>query len=62
MAFVSQTVMEEGKAAKQAGRSMDDNPYPAGSQNGADWLEGYTYDETDPSDDETLDDDAPTRA
>ncbi|SFG89260.1 ribosome modulation factor [Methylobacterium gossipiicola] len=45
MAFVSQKVMEEGLAAKRAGRSDEANPYPAGSQNSADWLEGYTADE-----------------
>ena len=45
MAFVSKTVMEEGLAAKRAGQSDVANPYPAGSQNSADWLEGYTYDE-----------------
>lgn len=44
MAFVSAKVMEEGKAAKIAGQPAEANPYPAGSQNGADWLEGYTYD------------------
>ncbi len=45
MAFVSKTVMEEGLAAKRAGQSDEANPYPAGSQNSADWLEGYTADE-----------------
>jgi hypothetical protein len=45
MAFVSKTVMEEGLAAKRAGQSDVANPYPAGSQNSADWLEGYTADE-----------------
>ena len=45
MAFVSQTVMEEGMVAKRAGQSDEANPYPAGSQNSADWLEGYTADE-----------------
>lgn len=45
MGFVSDTVMNEGKVAKVAGKSMDMNPYPAGSQESADWLEGYTYDE-----------------
>ncbi|WP_204262791.1 hypothetical protein [Methylobacterium sp. BTF04] len=37
--------MDEGKAAKIAGQSDSTNPYPAGSQHSADWLEGYTYDE-----------------
>jgi hypothetical protein len=46
MAFVSRTVMEEGVAAKRAGLSDEANPYPAGSQNSADWLEGYTADES----------------
>ncbi|MHC2002664.1 hypothetical protein ACYQR9_19775 [Methylobacterium sp. CM6241] len=45
MGYVSKTVMEEGKAAKIAGQADASNPYPAGSQNSADWLEGYTYDE-----------------
>jgi ribosome modulation factor len=45
MGFVSATVMNEGKAAKVAGKSMEANPYPAGSQDSADWLEGYTFDE-----------------
>jgi hypothetical protein len=45
MAFVSKSVMEEGKAAKTAGQPDSANPYPAGSQNSADWLEGYTFDE-----------------
>ncbi|MCI9880597.1 MULTISPECIES: hypothetical protein [Methylobacterium] len=45
MAVVSKQVMEEGRAAKQAGQPDSVNPYPAGSQNSADWLEGYTYDE-----------------
>lgn len=45
MTVVSKTVMEEGKAAKMAGLPDSANPYPAGSQNSADWLEGYTFDE-----------------
>ena len=45
MGFVSETVMDEGKTAKVKGRSMEANPYPAGSQESADWLEGFTYDE-----------------
>lgn len=45
MAYVSADVMEEGKAAKVRGLPLDANPYPAGSQNSADWLEGYTFDE-----------------
>jgi ribosome modulation factor len=35
----------EGKSAKQAGQSDEANPYRAGSQESADWLEGYTFDE-----------------
>jgi hypothetical protein len=42
---ISKSVMEEGKAAKLAGQADSSNPYPAGSQNSADWLEGYTFDE-----------------
>lgn len=45
MTVISRTVMEEGKAAKRAGQPDSANPYPAGSQNSADWLEGYTFDE-----------------
>jgi hypothetical protein len=45
MTVISKTVMEEGKAAKMAGLPDSANPYPAGSQNSADWLEGYTFDE-----------------
>ena len=45
MAYVSVDVMEEGKAAKLQGQPLDANPYPAGSQNSADWLEGYTFNE-----------------
>jgi hypothetical protein len=35
----------EGKSAKQAGQSDETNPYRAGSQESADWLEGFTFDE-----------------
>lgn len=45
MVVISKSVMEEGKAAKRAGQTDAVNPYPAGSQNSADWLEGYTFDE-----------------
>ena len=45
MSYVSETVMNEGKVAKAAGRPMEANPYPAGSQESADWLEGYTFNE-----------------
>ncbi|MFE1599383.1 hypothetical protein [Methylobacterium sp. ID0610] len=46
---VSQTVFEEGKAAKAAGKPYTDDPYRAGSQDSADWLAGYTADEAEPS-------------
>ena len=45
MAYVSADVMEQGKAAKIKGEPVSANPYPAGSQDSAGWLEGYTYDE-----------------
>ncbi|WP_264045320.1 hypothetical protein [Methylobacterium flocculans] len=45
MTVISKSVWAEGKAAKVAGQSDDANPYPAGSQNSADWLDGYTFDE-----------------
>lgn len=45
MAAISKQVLEEGRAAKAAGQPDEANPYPAGSQNSADWLEGYTVDE-----------------
>lgn len=45
MAFVSRTIMEEGRAAKKQGAPLSADPYPAGSQESADWLEGYTLDE-----------------
>ena len=42
---VSQTIFEEGRAAKAAGKPYTDDPYRAGSQDSADWLAGYTADE-----------------
>lgn len=45
MGYVSDSVMNEGKAAKVAAKSMEANPYPAGSQESADWLAGYTFNE-----------------
>ncbi|GJD96248.1 hypothetical protein [Methylobacterium iners] len=45
MGFVSATVKNEGTIAKTAGKPMQANPYPAGSQESADWLEGFTFDE-----------------
>ena len=38
--------VEEGKTAKTRGEPLSADPYPAGSQESADWLEGYTFDET----------------
>lgn len=37
--------MEEGRSAKAAGEPETTNPYRAGSQESADWLDGYTHDE-----------------
>lgn len=45
MYYASEAVMNEGKAAKTSGLAGASNPYPAGSQDSADWLEGYTFDE-----------------
>ncbi|MBX9931362.1 MAG: hypothetical protein K2Y56_07465 [Methylobacterium sp.] len=45
MAVTDTPAMTEGKAAKVAGAPHLANPYPSGSQQSADWLEGYTYDE-----------------
>ena len=42
---VSTKVMEEGKAAKAAGKTVSADPYRAGSQESADWLAGYLHDE-----------------
>ena len=44
--IVSTQIMEEGKAAKAAGKTVSADPYRAGSQESADWLAGYLYDET----------------
>lgn len=57
MTVISKTVWEEGKAAKQAGQPDGANPYPAGSQNSADWLEGYTFDEAEQNTDRAESDD-----
>jgi hypothetical protein len=38
----SNKIWLEGNAAKAAGQPSTANPYPAGSQESADWLEGYT--------------------
>lgn len=35
----------EGVAAKKAGKLSNANPYEAGSQESADWLEGFTVDQ-----------------
>jgi hypothetical protein len=45
---VSQSIFDEGKAAKAAGKPYTDDPYPAGSQDSADWLAGFTADEEEP--------------
>ncbi|WP_194075105.1 hypothetical protein [Methylobacterium durans] len=37
--------MQDGKAAKLAGLPVSANPYRAGSQDSADWLAGYVFDE-----------------
>ncbi|MFC6792188.1 hypothetical protein ACFQE0_22990 [Methylobacterium komagatae] len=36
---------EEGRAAKLSGASYSTDPYEAGSQQSADWLAGFTFDE-----------------
>ena len=46
---ISQSIFEEGKVAKAAGKPYTDDPYPAGSQNSADWLAGFTVGEIEPS-------------
>ncbi|HEV7915530.1 MAG TPA: hypothetical protein VGP22_17325 [Albitalea sp.] len=38
---VSTQIMEEGKAARAAGKTVSADPYRAGSQQSADWLAGY---------------------
>ena len=45
MAYVSAKIRDEGRAAKAGGAPLSADPYPAGSQESADWLEGYTFDE-----------------
>ncbi|KAB1069912.1 hypothetical protein [Methylobacterium planeticum] len=42
---VSAKIMEEGKAARAAGKTISADPYRAGSQQSADWLAGYLHDE-----------------
>ena len=39
---VSNKIWLEGSAAKAEGQPSSADPYPAGSQESADWLEGYT--------------------
>jgi hypothetical protein len=39
---VSNKIWLEGSAASADGQPVSANPYPAGSQESADWLEGYT--------------------
>lgn len=36
---------EEGRAAKRSGATASADPYEVGSQQSADWLEGFTADE-----------------
>ncbi|KQP82895.1 MULTISPECIES: hypothetical protein [unclassified Methylobacterium] len=38
----SNKIWLEGSAARSEGQPVSANPYPAGSQESADWLEGYT--------------------
>ncbi|MCE4224595.1 hypothetical protein HCU64_12590 [Methylobacterium sp. C25] len=45
MLIHSQTIYDEGRAAKAAHEPDSSNPYRAGSQDSLDWLEGYTADE-----------------
>lgn len=56
MTVASTPATDEGKAAKLAGKPDTDNPYRAGSQESADWLEGYTYDEAEQNVDADTDD------
>jgi hypothetical protein len=37
--------MQEGRAAKLAGKTVSANPYRAGSQESADWMAGYVHNE-----------------
>ena len=48
---VSNEVWLAGRAAKDAGEASSANPYPTGSQNSADWLEGYTNGEAEQNQD-----------
>ena len=41
-AVISNTIWIEGNAAQAAEQPNSANPYPAGSQESASWLEGYT--------------------
>lgn len=45
MAYTPAKTVEEGRAAKTRGEPLSADPYPVGSQESADWLEGYTFDE-----------------
>lgn len=49
MLIHSQTIYDEGRAAKAANQSDSTNPYRAGSQDSLDWLEGYTADAEPPA-------------
>jgi len=42
----SNKIWVEGSTARTDGLPVSANPYPAGSQHSADWLEGYTAAET----------------
>lgn len=42
MAPTASQPWNEGKAARRAGQPDTANPYEAGSQESADWLDGYT--------------------
>ena len=39
---VSNKIWLEGSTTRSEGQPVTANPYPAGSQESADWLEGYT--------------------
>ena len=39
---ISNDIWLAGNAAKAAGQPVSANPYPAGSQESADWMSGYT--------------------
>jgi len=49
VAVVSTEIRDQGRAAKTRGEPMSANPYEVGSQESLDWLEGFTFDEKDPT-------------